>query len=116
MKLHEIAERIGGRLVCSGASGGAEIERAYAGDTISDLLEHARADTILVTHLHNPQLARVAELMDVPAVCLLDGVSPDDELVRAIAAQGTGLIVSPEGIEETSRRLSGLLDGSGRGR
>ena len=40
--------------------------------------DRARApDTLLVTSLNNNQLIRVAELMDVPGICLVSGWTAD---------------------------------------
>jgi len=49
------------------------IDRVYAGDRISDLLAHASRQTLLVTNLSSALLVCAAELMDVPAVCLVGG-------------------------------------------
>ena len=64
----------------------------YAGDRMSDLLERARPDTLLVTRLANPHLFRMAELMDVPAVCLVLGEAPGPELLQAADASGIALL------------------------
>ena len=42
------------------------VEKIYAGDRVSDLLNEASDRTLLVTNLMSLQMIRVAELMDVP--------------------------------------------------
>jgi hypothetical protein len=104
MKLEDLAERIGAKVLVAGSSGG-WIAHVYAGDRISDLLNHAGDGTLLVSNLPGIQLVRLAELMDLPGLCLVGGTSPDDGVVAAAQAHGTGLVVSPVGMFETCGRI-----------
>jgi hypothetical protein len=105
----ELAQTIGARVLLPGKAGSGEIARIYAGDRMSDLLEQAAADTLLVTRLSNPHLAHVAELMDVPGLCLVQGTTPEPGLLAAAAACGTALLVSPVSLEDTCSRLERCL-------
>jgi hypothetical protein len=111
MTVMELAQNIGARILLPGKPGTGEISRIYAGDRMSDLLEQASSDTLLVTHLANPHLAQVAELMDVPGICLVQGVTPEPELMAAAAACGTALLLSPVGLLDTCSRLERCLKG-----
>ncbi len=113
MKLKELAEKIGARVVQYGKSAGIEIKRVYAGDKMSDLLSEATEETLLVTNLANTQLVRVAELMDVPGICLLNDVVPGPELVRSSIEHGTAIIVSKSGMFETCGCMYQCLYGGG---
>jgi hypothetical protein len=110
MKLDEIALRIGARIV-SQPSQAAPVERVYAGDRISDLLNNADPRALLVSNLVGPQLLRVAQLMDVPGICLLNGTMPDGELLAAARDHQTLLMVSPSGMFETCGRIYQCLTG-----
>ena len=72
---------------------------------MSDLIEHAASDTLLLTALNNNQLIRVAELMDVPGICMVSGADPLPELLARACAAGTAILVSPAGLEETCSLL-----------
>jgi len=72
----------------------AEIKRVYAGDRISDLLSQGGPETPFVTNLTGVHILRAAELMDVPAICLLNGVSPEPELITAAERSAMTLLVS----------------------
>lgn len=109
MKLEVLVSEIAAKVVTSPPA--ADITHVYAGDRISDLLNHAGSGTLLVTNIAGTQLLRLAELMDVPAICLLNDVIPDDELVRAAAQHGTALVVAPGGMFETCGRLYEALKG-----
>jgi hypothetical protein len=109
MKVAELGSIDGMRLIAGGADPDTEILSVYAADTMSELIAHASAGTLLLTHLDNAQLVRVAELMDAPAICLLDGARPGDELLAAAAAAGAAVLVSGAGRVETLRALEGRL-------
>ena len=105
MRLDELARRLGAKVVTPEGDGSRVVERVYAGDRMSDLLNQAGATTLVVTNLATSQLVRAAALMDASAVCLLNGVVPGPELVGAAASSGTVLIVSPFDLFETCGRL-----------
>lgn len=111
MRLEDLAGHIGARIVAPGKPGGTEVTRIYAGDRVSDLLNEASATTLLVSNLASVQMLRVAELMDVPGICLVNGVEPDDEVVELARQNGTLLMVSPDGVFETCGRIYQHLSG-----
>jgi hypothetical protein len=76
---------------------------------MSELIAHASSGTVLVTHLDNAQLARVAELMDAPAICLVDGAPPGDGLLEAARRAGAALLVSPSSLAATVQELEELF-------
>ena len=94
-------QSIGARILTPGKPGGTEVAKIYAGDRVSDLLNEASDKTLLVTNLANLQMLRVAELMEVPGICFVDGVEPDAEIFELARENGTLLMVSPAGVFET---------------
>ena len=79
---------------------------------MGDLIAGAASNTLLVTSLNNNQLIRVAELMDVPGICLVGGAEPSSELLSRAAASGTAILVSPHGLVETIHLLEACLAAS----
>ena len=114
MKLEELAENIGARIVTPGRPGGTEVTRIYAGDRVSDLLNEATDKTLLVSNLASVQMLRVAELMDVPGICFVNGVEPEPEVVELARTNGTLLLVSPAGVFETCGLIYAHLAGDAR--
>jgi hypothetical protein len=114
MRLPDLAEKIGARILTATRADGVDILHVYAGDRVSDLLTHAGPQTILVTNLAGAQLVRVAELMDMPGICLVNGHQPDADVLRAANAHGLSLMSSPAGMYETCGRLYRCLDQSGK--
>jgi redox-sensing transcriptional repressor len=115
MRLEELAKDIGARIVTTGRKGGTEVTRIYAGDRVSDLLNEASDTTLLVSNLASVQMLRVAELMDVPGICFVGGIEPDDEVVELARSNGTLLMVSPVGVFETCGLIYRFLGGEEKG-
>ncbi len=112
MRLAYLAEKIGAQVLTNQDKvGRIEIERAYAGDTMSNLLSEGSETTLLVTNLSNAMLPRVAGLVDAAGLCILNGLSPKPEMVRAAEERGIVLMVSPVGMFETCGRLYQCLNG-----
>ncbi|MFC1597640.1 hypothetical protein ACFL5Q_06870 [Planctomycetota bacterium] len=105
MKLSDLIEKIQAKVLTVRPSYDAEVEGIYAGDRISDLLTQGAAGILLVTNLAGVQVLRVVELMDVPALCLLNGIVPEPEVIRAGEEHGAVLLVSPFDMFETCGRL-----------
>jgi len=106
MKIEELARAIEAHLIVPGGPESRSITSVYGGETMSDLIANAGPGTLLVTCLNNPQLMRVADLMDVPGVCLVDGCAPAPELLSHAEQSGKALLVSPVGVKETCARAS----------
>jgi hypothetical protein len=109
MKVSELAARAGMQIVSPVEEAVGDVLRVYAADTMSELIAHASSGTLLVTHLDNAQLARVAELMDAPAVCLVDREHPAPGLLEAARRAGAAVMVSRLGLADTVRRFEELL-------
>lgn len=109
MKLEQLADRIGAQIVAPGRGASVDIEQVYAGDRISDLLNAAGEHALLISNLPGEHLLRVAELMDVPAICFVASQTPNSDMLRTASAHGTLLMVSRAGLFETCGRVFGCL-------
>jgi redox-sensing transcriptional repressor len=101
VRLDDLAQRIGARIISGDPAPVRVVEKIYAGDRVSDLLNEASDRTLLVTNLMSLQMIRVAELMDVPAICFVNGAAPEPDIVEKADSTGTCLMVSPIGVFET---------------
>jgi hypothetical protein len=109
VKLNELAQKIGAKVLTPGRAFDIRLDLVYAGDRISDLLNAAGDHALLVTNLASAHLVRVAELMDIPGICVVSGQAPDPRMIQAAEEHGTLLMVSPKGLFETSGRIYQLL-------
>jgi hypothetical protein len=105
MTLDMIVQKIGARILTASDTSKIEIHRVYAGDKMSDILNEVSCDTLLVTNLNTQQLIRVAELMDVPGICLLRDTVPSRDIIDAVEECGTVFLSSPYGMFETCGKL-----------
>jgi hypothetical protein len=109
MTIQEISRRIDARLQRGSENTSKEAARFFSSDTMSELIAHAAPDTLLVTRLNNFQLVRVAELMDVPGICLVNGATPAPELLTLAGASATAILVSPHDPARTAALLRACL-------
>lgn len=105
MRIDELARRVGAQVLVPGRNINIDLEQVYAGDRISDLLNAAGDHALLVTNLASTHLMRVAELMDIPGICLVNGQIPDKAMRQAAAEHGTLLMASPLGLFQTCGRI-----------
>jgi len=110
MTFHELAKKIGARILANGPSGEREARQVCASDRMSDLLGEVTDHTLLVTNLTNKGLVRLFELMDIPGVCLVNNAEPAQEVLAAAMESGAILMVSREGVFETCGKLYQLLN------
>ena len=101
VKIDELARCVGAEILTTDACPERVVEKIYAGDRVSDLLNEASDRTLLVTNLMSLQMIRLAELMDVPGICFVNGARPEPEIVARAESTGTTLMVSPIGVFET---------------
>ncbi|HUW61157.1 MAG TPA: DRTGG domain-containing protein [Candidatus Bathyarchaeia archaeon] len=108
--LSQLAERLGAKISEGKRGGKRPIDRVYAGDRVSDLLNQASDTTLIVTNLANSSVVRLIQLMDVPGICLLNGVQPAPELLQAAREHDAAIIVSPADMFQTSAMLHQILE------
>ncbi|HVP11990.1 MAG TPA: hypothetical protein VMV94_12485 [Phycisphaerae bacterium] len=111
MKLDELAKKIGAEVLTPGREVTVEADQVYAGDRISDLLNAAGESVLLLSNLASGHLTRVAELMDVPGICLVGRQRPDTAMIETAKEHRTLLMVSPAGLFETCGRVYRCLTG-----
>ena len=106
MKIADLARAIEANLIVPVGRSDPQIHRVFGSRAMSDLIANAAADTLLITSLNNSQLIRVAELMDVPGICLVDGMEPAADLVDLAASTGTALLLSRADLISTCARAA----------
>lgn len=87
------------------------VAKVYAGNRISDILRNADNETLLVSGLASRHLLDVAQLLEVPCVCLAGSVSADSKLAQLAESRGIVLIVSALEADEICGRLGKNLSG-----
>jgi hypothetical protein len=115
MRLSDVARKVDAKVLThTDKAATIEVSHVYAGDTISEMLNAASEATLIVTNMSHNLLPRIAHLLDVPALCLVNNVTPGPEMLDFAEQRGTVLIVSPVDLFQTCGRLYLSLDGSYR--
>jgi hypothetical protein len=101
MKLNELAAVIGGSILVGEDQPDLVIDRAFAADLLSDVLALTEEQTTLVTGMINPQVMRVAEILNVTAVIFVRGKIPPPSLVEYAVKLSIPLIATKKTMFET---------------
>lgn len=95
MKITEIASLLGAEVRCGGALTGREVNTAYAGDMLSDVLALGRQPDVLLTGLLNPQVIRTAEMLDTACVVFVRGKEPTEQILALADKCGICILTIP---------------------
>ncbi len=109
MILKEIAELLEAEVFCKVEDLEKEITCAFGSDLISDILMCTKEPTILLTGLTNPQVVRLADMIDLQGIIFVRGKKPPVELVEMAAERGLPMISTAF----TLYKSSGILYNSG---
>jgi hypothetical protein len=95
MRIREIKEILGARLIIGEDWLDREVHSACGSDMMSDVLAFMKDQSVLLTGLCNPQVIRTAEMMDVICIVFVRGKMPDEAMIqmakeREIALLSTG--------------------------
>jgi hypothetical protein len=101
MKLTELAAVIDGSILVGKYQPDLVIDRAFAADLLSDVLALTEEQTTLVTGMINPQVMRVAEILNVTAVIFVCGKTPPTSLVDYAVKLNIPLVSTKKTMFET---------------
>ena len=100
MKLHELEEVIDGDVLVSPEKD-IEIDCAYCADLLSDVLALTKGKTTLITGLINPQVVRVAEILNIVAVIFVRGKRPAKPIIKYAQERGIPIVATEMTMFET---------------
>lgn len=88
-----------------------ELNTAFAGDMLSDVLALGQQPDVLLTGLVNPQVIRTAEMLDTACVVFVRGKVPTDAILSLAAGCGVTVLTSEMDLFEASGVLfnAGIL-------
>jgi len=101
MRLADLVNAIGGRIISGDDCPDLEIDRAFAADLLSDVLALTDEKTTLVTGMINPQVMRVAEILSITAVIFVRGKIPPPALVSYAKELDIPLVTTEKTMFET---------------
>lgn len=101
MKFKDLAAAINGAVLVGEDQPDLTIDRAFAADLLSDVLALTEEKTTLITGMINPQVLRVAEILNVTAVIFVRGKIPPRQLVDHAIELGIPIVVTKKTMFET---------------
>lgn len=109
MKVSEIVEKVEGRLITPHTTPEREIFCAFAADLISDILMCTKESTLLLTGLTNPQVIRLADMIDLEGIIFVRGKVPSQEILNMAKERDLPIIITTF----TMFKTAGVLFSSG---
>ncbi len=95
MTVKEIIEKLD--LKClNEANLDAEIKGAYSSDLLSDVMGNARSGQIWITMQTHKNVTAIAALKDIPAVVIVRGNQPDEDMLAHAKEEDICILVSNE--------------------
>ena len=82
LKLSEVKKILNAEVVCGKEMLDREVSSAFGCDLMSDVLAHARDQSMLISGLNNVQVIRTAEMMDMHCIIFVRGKKPEDAVVE----------------------------------
>lgn len=105
MILREIADLLDATVLAGEEHLGVEVNTAFSADLMSDVLAFAKPGSIMITGLTNPQIVRIASIVDNSAILIVRGKIPPDETIRLAEELDIPILSTKYILFETSGRL-----------
>lgn len=94
MKIEEIIEVLGAKLLVGEALLAEEVDYGYSCDLMSDVLAFVQNNVLLLTGLIHPQVIRTAEMLDIKAILIVRGKKPSEEVLRMAKMRDIAIIAT----------------------
>lgn len=108
MTVESLVKEIGLSVVCM-PSPEREVNGAYVGDLLSWVMGKAEPDNVWITIMSNINVIAVASLVDVSCIILAEGVTPDEDALKAALAKGINILSTSESAYNVAVAVSGII-------
>lgn len=105
MTLFEVMDILDAKVLVGREQLNVEVKTAFSADLLSDVLAFAKAGSLLLTGLTNPQIVRTASILDIAAIILVRGKIAPDETLRLADELNIPMLSTRYILFETSGRL-----------
>jgi predicted transcriptional regulator len=103
--LREVKEILDAEVIVGQNQLDKEIKTAFGADLMSDVLAFAKAGSLLLTGLTNPQVIRTSDVLDIAAIVLVRGKRPTPETVTLAEELGIPVLTTRYILFETAGKL-----------
>ena len=87
----------------------AEVTGAYSSDLLSDVMGNARSGQVWITMQTHKNVSAIAALKDIPAVIIVRGGVPDDDMLEHAKEEDICILVSQDATFQVCGKLYQLL-------
>ena len=105
MTLREVKEILNAEVYVGYDQLGMEVKTAFGADLMSDVLAFAKAGSLLLTGLTNPQIVRTSDVLDIAAIIIVRGKRPLPETIRLAEELKIPILGTKYILFETAGRL-----------
>lgn len=105
MKINEVVNIIGGKVICGEAILDMEVKKGFASDLMSDVLTLDADNVLLITGLANLQAIRTAEMSDISCVVIARNKKVSKEMAQLAKECNIILIECPGSVFKTAGKL-----------
>ena len=117
MRLSEIRDILGARVLWGEDLLDREVLSACGSDFMSDVLAFVKNQALLLTGLVNPQVVRTADMLEMNCIVFVRGKVPGEAIVQLAAERGIEVMTCPKRMYEAcgllySNGLRGDCDGN----
>lgn len=106
MKVSNIVEALGLEVCCGNCD--AEVKHGCVGDLLSEVMAHAKPDSIWVTVQSHVNIVAVSVITGIRAIVLCNGHNFSNETVEKAKAEGLCLLRTEKSPFEIAGRLYGM--------
>lgn len=82
MKISEIKDILGARVICGEEFLDREAKTGCGSDMMSDVLAYVKDQSVLLTGMCNMQVVRTAEMMDIVCIVFVRDKRPDEAMIK----------------------------------
>ena len=93
MKFSEVVDKVHGTVVVDNPE--AEVDSAYCGDLLSDVMGHCGDESVLITIQNHLNAIAVCTLAGIEAVVICQGRPVPDDMKAAAEREGIGIVTTP---------------------
>ncbi len=105
MILREIVDLLDAKVLTGEKYLDVEVATAFSADLMSDVLAFAKPGSIMITGLTNPQIVRIANIVDNSAILIVRGKTPPHETISLAEKLRIPVLSTKYILFETSGRL-----------
>ncbi|MGC9467183.1 MAG: DRTGG domain-containing protein [Anaerolineae bacterium] len=108
MKVREVVERLGWRVLVGADQLDREVGGGYAADLLSCVMAGAEADDLWITLQTHTNIVAVASLLGISAIVIAEGAVVPENTREKAEEQEMPLLESPDPVYETVAKLVAL--------